>query len=368
MAQTATPRVTSETAQQLMSEAMRGRVPSLAHCVRMFAEHGMLQFAKGDTPDPESGYCTDDNARALLVAVNAAALELGNRDANHIGESALAFLERAQLPDGRFRNMTDRDGVFINEEAGRTQEAHGRAIWALGVTLRRAPNPAWQVRAAKMLERSWAAAHSLRSYQSRAYALLGAIAAAERSETARDAVYEFAESLVEQFDSAASPDWPWWETTLTWACARAPHAMLRAAWFTRNARHRACGLRSLAFLASVTQPGDIFEPIGNKGWYARGCTRAVYDQQPIEANAMVNAWLAAADVTGQPEHRRQATRAFGWFFGFNSDGLVVARPDVGGCGDGLNPGRINPNMGAESTLSYLLAHLAIARDARNMSA
>ena len=336
--------------------------------MRMFNEHGMVQFARGAEPDLSSGYCTDDNARALLVAVNAVALEIGNADANRIGNAALAFLERAQQPDGRFRNMTDAAGVFLREPIELTEYAHGRAMWALGVTLRRAPHPAWQMRAGTLLERGWGAVHSLRPYHAKAYALLGAAAAVDRSEAARDAVYELAEKLVEQFDAVATPDWPWWDSTLTWGCARAPHAMLRAAAFTRNARHRDCGLRSLGFLASVTQPGEIFEPIGNKGWYPRGGARATYDQQPIEANGMVNAWLAAADVTGEPRYRRRAVQAFGWFFGANSDGMMLARPDVGGCCDGLNEGCVNPNMGAESTLSYLLAHLAIARDARGLPA
>jgi len=351
-----------------MEEALRGRLPSLAHCSRMFDERGMVQFANGDEPDRSSGYCTDDNARALLVAVNALALEPDNDDARRIGKGALAFLERAQLPDGRFRNTADCNGAFLSGEGARSEDADGRAVWALGVTMRRAAGPAWQVRAGTLLERAWTAARALRSYQSAAYALLGAVACATRSEAARGTAYYLAERLADEHDAAAVPDWPWWQPVLTWACARAPHAMLRAAAFTRSARHRECGLRSLGFLASVTQRGELFTPIGNKGWYARGGPRALYDQQPIEANAMVNAWLAAADVTGEQRYRRRAHEAFGWFFGANSEGTVVARPDVGGCCDGLNADGVNHNMGAESTLSYLLAHLAVARDARGLPA
>jgi hypothetical protein len=124
-----------------------------------------------------------------------------------------------------------------------------------------------------------------------------------------------------------------------------------------------CGLRALEFLGTITHERGIFVPIGNDGWYPRGGRRARHDQQPIEAAAMVDAWLAACDISGAEQHRSRALEAFAWFFGANTERLLVADPQTGGCHDGLLQSGRNRNMGAESTLSYLQAHTAIARRA-----
>ena len=82
--------------------------------------------------------------------------------------------------------------------------------------------------------------------------------------------------------------------------------LLRAALVVPDQRFAETGLRALSFLAAVTQPEGVFLPIGNRGWYARGAARALYDQQPIEACAMVDAWLAAHELTREERYRRAA--------------------------------------------------------------
>lgn len=354
------PATVTAAASAAAASALRGKAPVLTHCVDMLDRFGMVQFARGEERDLASGYCADDNARALLTAVNALLLDPSNADARRIGESALAFVELAHDPRVGFHNLMDENGTFV--EGGDSPDAVGRTIWALGTTVRRTRDEGWRARAADMLEIAWPAALELAELRPRAYALLGAAASAARLPRAREVVEIIAPDLLEQFEASATDDWAWWEPRLTWGNARIPHAMLRAALITGHEPYRTCGLRALEFLGSVTQPDDMFMPIGNNGWYERGGNRAIYDQQPIEANAMVDAWLAAADLTGERAYRRQALHAFYWFFGLNSEGMMVARPQTGGCHDGLERGRVNPNMGAESTLSYLLSHLAIARD------
>jgi hypothetical protein len=135
--------------------------------------------------------------------------------------------------------------------------------------------------------------------------------------------------------------------------------MLRAAAATGNRRYAATGLRALAFLGEITQPTDVFMPVGNEGWYRRGGIRAKYDQQPIEACAMVDAWLAAARLTGDAAYVDRSRVAYEWFNGLNTERLAVGVAETGACYDGLEPGRVNRNQGAESTLSYLHAGFAI---------
>ena len=108
-----------------------------------------------------------------------------------------------------------------------------------------------------------------------------------------------------------------------------------------------------------------FRPIGSNGFYRRGGMRANFDQQPIEAQAMVSACLEAYRATSDFWWYEQAQRAFDWFIGWNDLGLELYSPETGGCRDGLHVDRVNGNQGAESTLAFLLS-LAEMRLAQNM--
>ena len=87
--------------------------------------------------------------------------------------------------------------------------------------------------------------------------------------------------------------------------------------------------------------------------------RARFDQQPVEAHAMVSACLAAQSATGESRWGRQAHPAFDWFLGRNDLHLSLYDPATGGCRDGLHSDRLNQNEGAESTLAFLMALLEI---------
>jgi hypothetical protein len=347
-----------------LAAALRGEPPSLAHCRALLDRHGMVQFALGEARDVTSGYCLDDNARALIVAVRALALDAGDEDAPVVGESALGFVERAARADGRFHNMMDQHGRFVDDVG--SEDAAGRAVWACGVAAHGGP-AAWRGRANSILQRALRPALELRWPRSRAYAALG-FAAARLTRGAPYALRRLADDLADQLEANAVREWYWWEPALTYGNARLPHALLAAAECTGSTRHRRLGLEALEFLAGITQCDAYFEPIGNAGWHARGGALASHDQQPIEACAMVDAWLAAEAATGDATYARHAACAFEWFLGANSEGLMVARPGDGACHDGLGVRDVNANMGAESTLAYVHAHQAIAARARKAAA
>jgi hypothetical protein len=118
----------------------------------------------------------------------------------------------------------------------------------------------------------------------------------------------------------------------------------------------ATGLRSLEWLASVQCSSDgHFAPIGSNGFYQRGETKASFDQQPVEACAMVSACIEARRITGDDHWLDHARRAFSWFLGQNQLRQSLYDPTTGGCRDGLHVDRVNENQGAESTLSFLIA-------------
>jgi hypothetical protein len=357
----------------LGSSVQRPLLPSLVHFNRLMGDHGIIQFTKGRTPDLDSGFCLDDNARALLVAV--AYLRAGQPDpvAQRMGDICIEFFADASRDAPCYHNVMDRDGRFTDECA--SPESVGRLIWALGVTATCAVDERWRAAAWQQLATISHAVGALTSTRAMAYAMLGLAAivdpavaspvspVSQRGEDAdvrrwaRETLYAMAASMRFEFLRSAEPGWTWWEPELTYDNARLPEAMLRAAAALREPSFAETGLSSLAFLTSVTQPSGMFVPIGAPGWYRKGGERPIYDQQPLEAAAMVDAYLAAERWLGDRRYRRDARVAFEWFTGKNVNGTPLVDEDVGSCHDGIRPHGLNSNMGAESTLAYLQAVL-----------
>ena len=129
-----------------------------------------------------------------------------------------------------------------------------------------------------------------------------------------------------------------------------------------NSEMTEAGLKSLGWLADLQRADGgkgHFVPIGSNGFYQRGGVRARFDQQPVEAQAMVSACLEAYRITGDKRWRNEARRAFEWFLGRNDLNLPIYDPLTGGCRDGLHADRLNENQGAESTLAFLQALLEL---------
>jgi hypothetical protein len=119
------------------------------------------------------------------------------------------------------------------------------------------------------------------------------------------------------------------------------------------------GLDMLERLMQVqTAPDGCFAPVATSG-FDPGADHAMFDQQPIEALATIDACLAAWQATGDSRHAIVARQVFCWFGGDNVHALSLARPEEGICHDGLTQSGLNENHGAESILSYQLSALAI---------
>ncbi len=96
--------------------------PNYDHLKRMTNKNGMLQFSKLDTPDPGSGYTIDDNARALLVALNMTGPERRKYVLTYI-----RFIRSACRQDGGWCNWKLR-GRFVNIID--SEDSQGRAFLA----------------------------------------------------------------------------------------------------------------------------------------------------------------------------------------------------------------------------------------------
>src|ERR1700737_4108055 len=164
------------------------------------------------------------------------------------------------------------------------------------------------------------------------------------------------------------PDWCWFEEELSYDNAKLAHALILSGSATGKPEVLERGLHALRWLneLQISEKGH-FRPIGSNGFYRRGGSRANFDQQPIEAQAMVSACLEAYHATSDSWWYEQAERAFDWFIGWNDLGLELYPPKTGRCRDGLHVDRVNLNQGAESTVAFLLS-LAEMRLAQNMLA
>jgi len=338
--------------------ADRSLVPvSRQHLEALRGPFGIWQHAAGIIPDEAFGSCTDDVARALLVDL-LHRRELGWPAVRDSAWSSLRFLGEAFDPTtGGFRNFRAADGSWL--EAAGSEDSQGRAVLTLGVALAEAPEAAFVTEARSLFIGALPGVRRLTALRATASALLGCDAALRggvRGETQR-AFEALASRLRGAFGVVEQDrDWPWPEPVLTYENALLPRALLVAGARLGDDDLRRAGLRVLDWLVRVqTAPDGLFSPIGNDGWWSRGGTRRRFDQQPIEATAMILAAEVALEQTGEGRYRDVIEMAYGWFLGDNELGLPVADPTRGGCHDGLTPRGVNLNEGAESTLMWLIA-------------
>jgi glycosyltransferase involved in cell wall biosynthesis len=343
---------------------------NLNHVSRMTDSTGIFQHAIFTVPNFAEGYCTDDNARAFLLAVLLE--ELGD-DSEHVRTLAttyLAFLHHAfNKEKKRFRNFMSFERKWLEEEG--SEDSNGRALWALGTAVGRSRRPSFQFLAGQLFNRALPAATEFGSPRAWALSVLGIQEYLRRFSGDRPA-QQLRETLLSRlmtgFEQCAGKEWRWCEETLTYDNAKLPHALILGGAALSDQKTVEMGLKALRWLVELqTSEGGYFRPIGCCGFYRRGETRANFDQQPIEAHATVSACLEALRVTGDNEWYEQAARAFDWFLGWNDVGLELYSSTSGGCYDALLVDRVNQNQGAESTLAFLLsvAEMSLAQNALN---
>jgi hypothetical protein len=324
---------------------------SREHLDGLTGELGILQHAVGAVPDPAHGYCVDDVARALQVDL-LHALVLGWPAVSESAFRSIRFLEDAfDEATGRFRNFRSIDGSWIGE-AG-SNDSFGRAMLALGETTGTAPDAEAVERAGALFDRALPKAARLASPRAQASMVLACAAAPNPARTA--VMRTMATDLHARFRSFARPGWPWPEPEMTYENALMPRAMIVAGHHLGLVTMTAVGLQVLNWLIEVqTAPDGHLSPIGN-GWWPHGGTKSQFDQQPIEATAILLAAEAALAVTAKPRYQVAMERAYAWFLSANDLRLRVADPMRGACSDGLTATGVNTNEGAESTLMWLLA-------------
>lgn len=326
---------------------------------RLTDDTGVIQHALYTLPNAHYGYSIDDQARALIVALKHFNLS-GRWESLDLATTYLRFLNYAQLEGGRFHNFMSFDRHW--EDTVGSEDSNGRVVWALGYTTLTGVEEDLQMTARTMLLRSYPWLGRLEHLRSRAFAILGLyyyLRTEPGDLDARALVGQYADALVAAFDGNASSDWQWFEDILTYSNGRIPHSLLLAYLVTWNRRHLEVARASLDFLLKVAHVDgpEYISLVGQDGWYRRKGAYTRFDQQPVDANGLVDVCLAAYQLLGDRRYLSEAHQAFDWYHGRNALGVPLYCDHTGGCCDGLTPYGPNRNQGAESTIAYLLSYL-----------
>jgi hypothetical protein len=290
--------------------------------------------------------------------------DLGNKEGVDLANRYLAFTWYAfNTETRRFRNFMDYQHNWL-EESG-SDDSHGRALWALGVVLGRSKTPNLHNMASRVFQQSLLAILETTSPRAWAFALIGIHEYLSRFAGDRRVTQvqeELADRLSALYKANRVDGWNWFEDKLTYCNAALSHAMLLCGESLSDPEMIRVGLESLDWLGNLQHSdtdGRHFVPIGSNGFYPQDGERARFDQQPVEAQAMISACLAAYRLTGKNNWLIEAHHVFEWFLGRNDLHLPVYDPTTGGCRDGLHPDRPNENQGAESSLAFLQSLLEL---------
>lgn len=337
----------------------------LDHLRGMTDYTGILQHAKYNVPDRNHGYCTDDNTRALLLSVM---LENEVQDMDEVYRLSgiyLSFIDHAYNPvNGKFRNFMNYQREWLDEEG--SEDTTGRTAWALGYTVSNTHVANFQHHANHLFEKLLPSLDNLTHARALAYAVIGLVYHAKTSESLEviEKMKYCAEKLYALFERQIDDDWQWFDEKVSYANSRIPQAMIQAGMFLNNDAWVRQGLKILDWLIAHQFHHGVFSPVGNNGWFTPR-EKTQFDQQPLEANGMIDACFQAEEFTRDGRYADYALKAFYWFTGDNDCAQSLYDFSTGGCRDGLHKDGVNLNQGAESTLSWLLSFLSVSFYLRN---
>ena len=323
---------------------------------------GILQHAHFTMPNRRQGYCSDDNARALVVALKAKAFMHEDAALNILASRYLTFLEYAFNDEiGRFRNFMTYDRRW-KEQVG-SEDCHARSLLGLGFVVGMNWTRGVTALAMRLFARALPVLEGFSSPRSWAYAIVGIREYLRQfggDHAARRMLEVLSNRLYDHFIANAVEGWPWLEDTLTYANGAVSQALLASGRVMERDDMLEMGLRSLRWLMEIQTSADgHLSLVGNNGWYLRGGEMARFDQQPIGAQSLLEACFEAQTATGDDLWRAQAHRCFNWFLGLNDIGVLLYDSATGGCRDGLHPDGVSENEGAESTLAWLQSLLSM---------
>lgn len=332
--------------------------PSLNHLRNITDDTGLIQHAKFMLPDREHGYCTDDNARAVVAMVKYHT-QYADPEALRLFNNYLSFILHAQQKDGTFHNFMHYNRQWVEPEPA--HDALGRSLWAFGSVIEHPPLPELVPILKDLFDKSSPHIPQLPP-RGKAYAIFGMRSYLSQFPGASDIkryLHAAAEHLVYLFEKYSEPGWAWFENILAYDNAVLPHALFDAYITTGKEIYLEIATKSCEFLLETTFTGEHFSFVGCNGWYPKGGRKAQFDQQALEAVSTAMMLRGAYQATDNPNYLKMQKKAFGWFLGDNDLSVPIYDFRTKGCRDGLGKNGVSLNQGAESMISFLLALLSV---------
>ena len=337
----------------------------LDHLVKMTTGFGIVQFARKNQPDPDTGYTLDDNARAMIAMCMHFELTHDKKDLASI-RKYLSFISSCLQPDGTLLNYMDENRKFTDQNKDvNLDDSNGRAVWAIGYLISLSYLlPSEIIKKAEILiEKIKPGLISIYSTRAMAFAVKGLCYYQSKAKLFDNLflIETFADRLVQMYKHESLKKWEWFEGSLTYANSIMPEALLDAWKVTGNAGYKDIAQTSFDFLLSHIFNENGIEVISNKKWKLRGEEAGNFGEQPIDVAYTIISLSKFYDEFQLDDYRDKMEIAFNWFLGKNRLNQIIYNPCTGGCYDGLEEFNVNLNQGAESTVSYLMARLTVQK-------
>ena len=334
---------------------------SFDHVKRLTDHIGIIQHAKYIVPNWKEGYCLDDNARALLMTAMAFKYK-NSPDILELMRIYLGYINYMQKENGSFNNFLGFDRQVKDDLC--SEDAFGRTIWALGYLLCNPPHDTYKALAKEIFLKSVPQLQAIHSPRGIANTMIGISYYLEHCPQDKQMILRlrnFVDELVHLYHEHSTKTWKWFEPYLTYDNGILPLSLLHASQVLKDDRIEEIALESAGFLSRVTLSNGYLSPVGNKEWYLKDGKCSTYAQQPIDAMAMALLFRKAYQITGDENYFQQLEISFMWFLGRNELLTSLYDHESKGCNDGLEKHGVNRNQGAESTLAYLIARLALSQ-------
>ncbi len=336
----------------------------LDHLLEMTDKFGLIQFATLSSPNKDSGYTLDDNARALIVC-SWLLKQNPTKQLSALISIYFKFIKHCQQKNGSFINYIGHKDKLPTRQNDKEdlEDSQTRALWALAEVIANSTvDKSLRREAESVFLLHFNSNMPLTHLRSKAFAIksyaLVLHAFPNKSSILLSYISTFANQLTAAFYKNSVNSWRWFESDLNYNNALLSEALLIAGDVLKNQTYTNLGLTSLTFLISKTF-SKTYLPIGHSDWYKNKQKRSNYDQQPEDPASMILALICAYEQTGNVHYKKLANKCFSWFLGNNTQKKSLYDFVNGGCFDGLHPDRVNLNQGAESLVSYLMSSFMI---------